>query len=128
MSDTAALLQGYLEASIAKDIDAMATFWHDDCEGIYPLRPGRRWEGIDGFREVWTRMWEHNPGGLYEVVSTGSGPDCFYIEARIQLPNSTLIPSVNAFDVEGGKIRRVRVYADVPRPDDGGIEQFISGD
>ena len=123
---TSTLFETYLAASQAKDIEAMAACWHEDCEGIYPLRPNRGWRGIDSFRRVWTLMWEHNPSGRYEVVSTSWADDHFVIEARIELPGGTLVPGVNVFDVEDGKIRRVRVYADIPTPDGGSVEDFIS--
>ncbi len=126
--DVSALLQRYLDASQNKDVDAMAACWHEDCEGIHPLRPDRGWRGIDGFRRVWARMWETNPTARYEVVSTSVSDDHFYLEARIELPDGTLLPSVNVFDVDGGKIRRVRVYTDMPARDGVAIDDFIAGD
>jgi ketosteroid isomerase-like protein len=125
MDDTARLLERYLKASQNKDIDAMASCWHEDCEGVHPLRPNRGWQGLDAFRRVWTRMWEHNPTGRYEVVSTASAPDCFFIEARIELPDGRVVPSVNVFMVENGKIRQVRVYTDIPAEDGVAIDDFI---
>jgi ketosteroid isomerase-like protein len=125
MDDTADLLERYLRASQRKDIDAMAACWHEDCEGIHPLRPNRGWQGLDAFRRVWTRTWEHNPTGRYEVVSTAAAPGCFFLEARIELPDGRVVPSVNVFTVESGKIRQVRVYTDIPAEDGVAIDDFI---
>ena len=125
MGDTAGLLERYLQASQNKDIDAMASCWHEDGRGVHPLRPNRGWQGLDAFRRVWTRMWEHNPTGRYEVVSTASAPDCFFLEARIELPDGRVVPSVNVFMVESGKIREVRVYTDIPVEDGVAIDDFI---
>lgn len=126
MHDTAALAEAYIDASKRKDLEAMASCWHEDCEGIHPLRPDRRWEGRDGFLRVWSRMWAENPAGGYEVVSLGVTPERFFLEARIQLPDGTVVPSVNVFEVDGARIRQVRVYGDVPRRDGVAIDDFIS--
>ena len=126
MPDTAALLAEYMEAVQRKDIDAMAACWSDDAEGIHPLRPDRAWHGLDGFRRVWTRMWENNPTGRYEVVSTATSDDHIYIESRIELPDGTIIPSVNVFDVDNGKLQQVRVYTDMPMRDGVAIDDFIT--
>jgi ketosteroid isomerase-like protein len=45
MDETTALVEKYLAASQNKDVDAMAACWHDDAEGIHPLRPDR---GLSG--------------------------------------------------------------------------------
>jgi ketosteroid isomerase-like protein len=127
MDETNALFEKYLAASQNRDIDAMAACWHDDAEGIHPLRPDRGWHGIDGFRRVWTRMWENNPTGRYEVISAATTEGRFYIEAVIELPDGTAIPSVNIFEVDSGKIRQVRVYTDVPSRDGVAIDDFIGG-
>jgi hypothetical protein len=126
MDGTADLLGRYLEASLRKDLEAMASCWHDDGEGIYPLRPDREWRGMDGFRRVWSRMWDQNPGSRYEVLATGAGAAHFFIEARIELPDGNLVPSVNVFEVTDGKIKTVRVYADLPTRDGVAIDDFIS--
>lgn len=126
MCSTTALFEKYLNASKSKDIETMASCWHDDCAGIHPLRPDRGWQGIDGFRRVWSRMWDSNPEARYEVISTALTDDHFYIEASIELPDGTMIPSVNVFEVEDGKIRRVRVYTDLPARDGVAIDDFIS--
>jgi hypothetical protein len=44
----------------------------------------------------------------------------------IELPDGTIIPSVNGFEVEDGRVRRARVYTDVPARDGVGIDAFIS--
>ncbi|MBO0731576.1 MAG: nuclear transport factor 2 family protein [Acidimicrobiaceae bacterium] len=124
--DTMAVFEKYLAASRAKDIDAMAACWHPDGKGIHPLRPDRGWRGREMFRRVWTLMWEDNPTARYEVVSTAVTDDRFFLEARMELPDGTTIPSVNVFEVEDGLIREVRVYTDMPASDGVSIDRFIS--
>jgi hypothetical protein len=125
MDDTSALFERYLQAQRAKDLRALGELWHADCVGIHPLRPDRGWQGLDANLRLWARIWGANPDGRFEVVSSALTPERIYLEARIELPDGTTVPSVTVFEVEDGKFRECRVYTDLPRRDDVAIDEFI---
>jgi hypothetical protein len=123
--DTAELFERYLQAQRAKDLDALASLWHEDCVGIHPLRPDRGWRGVDANRRLWASIWESNPDGRFEVVASAVTPDRIFLEASIELPDGTMVPSITVFEVDDGKFRECRVYTDLPKRDGVPIDEFI---
>lgn len=126
MNDTEALFERYLEAQRNKDLDGLEALWHSDGRGIHPLRPDRGWHGAATNRRLWAAMWEGNPDGRFEVVASAVTPERIFLEARIELPDGTLVPSVTVFEVEDGKFRECRVYTDIPKHDGVRIDDFIA--
>ncbi len=127
MNDAAAVLRRYLQAQQDKDIDALVSCWHPDIEAVHPLRPDRSWHGVDTYRRAWSRIWEQNPRSRFEVVSSAVVGDRIYLEALVEHGDGTMVPSMNILEVEGGQIRRARVYTDTPMRDGMDMDRFVEG-
>jgi hypothetical protein len=126
VGDADELFERYLAAQRAKDLDGLRVLWHDDSVGIHPLRPDRGWRGNDTNQRLWATMWESNPDARFEVVSSSVTPERVFLEARMELPDGTIVPSVTIFEIEDGKFRECRVYTDLPKRDGVPIDQFIA--
>lgn len=124
MDDAEAVLARYLEAQKDKDLESLVSCWHPDIEAEHPLRPDRSWRGRDTYRRQWARIWEQNPGSRFEVVSTAVVGNRIYLDALVEHAGATMVPCMNVLEVEGGQIRRARVYTDVPVHDSTSIDGF----
>ena len=125
MSDAEEVLQRYLDAQDRKDFDALVSCWHDEIEAYHPLRPDRSWSGIETYRRAWSRIWANNPNSRFEVVSTDVVGNRIYLDALIEHSDGTMVPCMNILDVEDGKIRRARVYTDMPTHDGMSMDAFV---
>jgi ketosteroid isomerase-like protein len=125
VDDAAAVLSRYLRSQSTKDLDGLVSCWHDDVEVVHPLRPDRSWQGIDTYRRAWARIWANNPESRFEVLSADVVGDRIYLEALVEHADGTMVPNMNILEVEGGKIRRARVYTDVPRRDGVSLDTFV---
>ncbi len=126
VDDAEAVLRRYLKAQEDKDIDALVSCWAPDVEVVHPMRPDRNWRGVDTYRHVWERIWADNPASRFEIVSSGVVGNRIYLEALVEHADGTMVPNMNVLEVEGGRIRRGRVYTDRPVRDGVGIERFGS--
>ena len=125
MDETRALLDRYLAAQEARDLDALMACWHADADGIHPLRPDRSWFGRDACRELWARMWVNDPAGSFRVMTAVVDGDVIVVESLMEFGDGTVVPGVNVFEVEDGRFRHLRVYTDVPQRDGVGISEFL---
>jgi ketosteroid isomerase-like protein len=122
--DAAAVLQRYLHAQRDKDLEALVSCWHEDVEAVHPLRPDRSWRGRDTYRRQWERIWSVAPETRFEVVSTAVSGNTIYLEALTQTLDGSMVPHMNVLEVEGGRIRRARVYTDKPTHDGLSMDDF----
>ena len=127
MDDASAVLSRYLKAQEEKDLEALVSCWHASVETFHPLRPDRSWQGVDTYRRAWARIWDNNPQSRFEVVSSGVVGNRIYLEALVEHADGTMVPNMNILEVEDGKIRRARVYTDVPQRDGINMDTFVSG-
>ena len=127
MDDASAVLRRYLKAQEDKDLEALVSCWHASVETFHPLRPDRSWQGVDTYRRAWARIWDNNPQSRFEVVSSGVVGNRIYLEALVEHADGTMVPNMNILEVEDGKIRRARVYTDVPQRDGINMDTFVSG-
>jgi ketosteroid isomerase-like protein len=124
VDDAAAVLRRYLDAQEKKDLDALVECWHPEVEVVHPLRPDRSWKGTETYRRQWALIWERSPDSRFEVVSTAVVGNRIYLEALTEMSDGTMVPHMNILEVEGGRIRRGRVYTDRPVRDGVGIDGF----
>jgi hypothetical protein len=125
MDDAAAVLDRYLKAQRDKDLDALVSCWHPEVEVTHPLRPDRSWSGADVYRRQWDRIWQENPRSRFEVVSSGVVGNRIYLEALVEHADGTMVPNMNIMEVEGGQIRRARVYTDQVVRDGVDMDDFV---
>ena len=125
MEDAAQVLDRYLRAQREKDLDALVSCWHQDIEAVHPLRPDRSWSGLDTYRKAWARIWETNPNSRFEVISADVVGNRIYLEAMVEHADGMMVPNMNVLEVEDGKIRRARVYTDVPTRDGLSMDDFV---
>jgi len=123
--DAARVLQRYLKAQEDKDLDSLVSCWHPDVEVVHPLRPDRSWHGAETYRQAWALIWESNPQSRFDVVSADVVGNRIYLEAYVEHADGTMIPSMNILEVEGGRIRRGRVYTDRPVLDGVLLDDFV---
>jgi limonene-1,2-epoxide hydrolase len=124
MTQAEALLDRYLQAQRDKDLDALVSCWHPAVEIVHPMRPDRNWSGLDTYRRQWALIWERTPDSRFEVISTATVGDRVYLEALTEMSDGTMVPHMNVFEIEDGRIRRGRVYTDKPRRDGVDIEGY----
>jgi len=125
VDDAAAVLSKYLHAQATKDLEALVSCWHVDVEAVHPLRPDRSWGGVDTYRRAWARIWANNPNSRFEVVRADVVGDRIYLEALVEHADGTMVPNMNILEVEDGRIRRARVYTDVPKSDGINLDAFV---
>jgi ketosteroid isomerase-like protein len=125
VDDAAAVLARYLHAQSTKDLDALVSCWDVDVEATHPLRPDRSWRGNDTYRRAWARIWANNPTSRFEVVGADVVGNRIYLEALVEHADGTMVPNMNILEVEDGKIRRARVYTDVPQRDGVNMDSFV---
>jgi limonene-1,2-epoxide hydrolase len=125
VDDASAVLSRYLKAQEEKDLEALVSCWHPGVEAFHPLRPDRSWQGVDTYRRAWARIWDHNPQSRFEVVSSGVVGNRIYLEALVEHADGTMVPNMNVLEVEDGKIRRARVYTDIPQRDGINMDAFV---
>jgi hypothetical protein len=125
MSEAEEVLRKYLKAQEDKDLEALVSCWADDIEAFHPLRPDRSWSGIDTYRRSWTRIYETRPNGRFDVVSADVVGNRIYLDILLEHGDGTMIPCMNILEVENGKIRRARVYTDVPTSDGLSMDEFV---
>jgi limonene-1,2-epoxide hydrolase len=125
VDDASAVLSRYLKAQEDKDLEALVSCWHASVETFHPLRPDRSWKGVDTYRRAWARIWDNNPRSRFEVVSSGVVGNRIYLEALVEHADGTMVPNMNILEVEDGKIRRARVYTDVPQRDGINMDTFV---
>jgi ketosteroid isomerase-like protein len=127
VDDASAVLRRYLKAQEDKDLEALVSCWHPGVETVHPLRPDRSWQGVDTYRRAWARIWDNNPRSRFELVSSGVVGNRIYLEALVEHADGTMVPNMNILEVEDGKIRRARVYTDVPQRDGINMDTFVQG-
>jgi hypothetical protein len=125
MSEAEDVLRKYLKAQEDKDLESLVSCWADDIEAFHPLRPDRSWRGIDTYRRAWTRIYETQPNGRFDVLSADVVGNRIYLDILMEHGDGTMIPCMNIMEVENGKIRRVRVYTDVPTSDGQSMDNFV---
>jgi ketosteroid isomerase-like protein len=123
--DAEPVLRRYLKAQEDKDLEALVSCWHPDVEVTHPMRPNLSWSGQDTYRRAWARIWEANPHSRFEVVSTAVDGNRIYLEALVEHADGTMVPNMNVLEVEGGQIRRGRVYTDRPTRDGVNMDTFV---
>jgi ketosteroid isomerase-like protein len=119
------ILRRYLQAQEDKDLEALVSCWHPDIEAVHPLRPDRSWQGLDTYRRAWARIWDINPQSRFELVGSDVVGNRIYLEALVEHADGTMVPNMNILEVEDGKIRRARVYTDVPQRDGIDMDRFV---
>jgi ketosteroid isomerase-like protein len=125
MTEAETWLERYLQAQADKDLDALVSCWDPAVEIEHPMRPDRNWGGpLDGYRRTWKMIWELTPDSRFEVVSTACVGNRVYLEALTEMSDGTMVPHMNVFEIEDGRIRRGRVYTDKPRRDGVDIEGY----
>jgi hypothetical protein len=124
VDEASEVLQRYMNAKEDKDLDALVSCWHPDIEVVHPMRPDRNWQGLDTYRQIWGMIWERSPEGQYEVVTSDVIGNRIYLETVRESSDGTMIPCMNIFEVQDGKIRRARVYTDKPTRDGVSIDGF----
>jgi hypothetical protein len=124
MSEAEALLQRYLAAQAAKDLDALVSCWHPGVQVVHPMRPDRNWSGLDTYRRQWKMIWELTPDSRFEVVSAAVCGNTVYLEALTEMSDGTMIPHMNILEIRDGQIWRARVYTDKPRRDGMDIDGY----
>jgi hypothetical protein len=117
-----AVLQRYIEAQEAFDLELLMSCWHPDVEIEHPLRPSRGWRGSETYRKIWAAHFAS--GTRNEIVSTSVNGNHLYLEAVMAHSDGGRTPNMNVFDIEDGMIRRGRVYTDVPVLDGRKITDF----
>ena len=120
-----AVLDRYLNAQANKDLEVLVACWHPDVEAVHPLRPDRSWSGRETYRRAWARIWGNNPASRFEVISTAVVGNRVYLEALVEHTDGTMVPNMNILEVEGGLIRRARVYTDIPTRDGLSMDGFV---
>jgi ketosteroid isomerase-like protein len=125
MDDAAAVLSRYFDAQRDKDLESLVSCWHPDIEAVHPLRPDRSWKGLETYRRAWARIWESNPNSRFEVLSSEVVGNRIYLEALVEHADGTMVPNLNILEVQDGKIRRARVYTDVPVRDGLDMDGFV---
>jgi hypothetical protein len=124
VDEASEVLQRYMKAKEDRDLDALVSCWHPDIEVVHPMRPDRNWQGLDTYRQIWAMIWERAPEGRYEVVTSDVIGNRIYLETVREASDGTMIPCMNIFEVQDGKIRRARVYTDKPTRDGVSIDGF----
>ena len=125
MTEAETWLERYLQAQADKGLDALVSCWDPAVEIVHPMRPDRNWTGpLDGYRRTWKMIWELTPDSRFEVVSTACVGNRVYLEALTEMSDGTMVPHMNVFEIEDGRIRRGRVYTDKPRRDGVDIEGY----
>ena len=81
--------------------------------------------GRQTYRQAWALIWESNPQSRFDVVSADVVGNRIYLEAYVEHADGTMIPSMNILEVEGGRIRRGRVYTDRPVLDGVLLDDFV---
>jgi hypothetical protein len=117
MDDAAAVHKQLVRGLTTKDLDAAVSCWHPDVDVVHLLRPDRSWHGADTYRRVQAHIWDSCPTCREEVVSSGVVGNLIYLETLTYHADGSAIPCVSILEVEGGQIRRGRIYTDRPAPD-----------
>jgi len=123
--DADTVLRRYLRAQEDKDLEALVSCWDDDVEVTHPMRPELSWRGLETYRRAWARIWETNPHSRFEVVSSAVAGNRIYLEALVEHADGVMVPNMNVLEVEGGKIRRGRVYTGRPTNDGVTMDDFV---
>jgi hypothetical protein len=123
--DAVAVLARLEQAMRAKDIDATMACWHPDVEARHMLRPDRSWHGAETYRELQSRIWDANPSNRDEIVSSGAAGNLIFFETVTHHTDGSAIPCITIMEIEGGRIRRARVYTDVPRHDGMSMDNWV---
>jgi len=112
VGDASDVLQSYIRAKSARDLDALVSCWHPDVEVVHPMRPDRSWRGLTTYRQIWAKRWEGSGEARYDIISSDVVGDRIYLQTRAEMADGTVVPCMNIFEVEDGKIRRAWVYTD----------------
>src|SRR5688572_18970716 len=127
MSDAEAWLQRYTKAMEEQDLDLLLSCWHPDVEATHLLHPDRSWRGSDLYRRVMGQIFESGHGSHMRILSTAIAGNTVFIESVTQFADGSEAPCVGIFELEDGRVRRTRVYTDVPTRDGVKMEDFVGG-
>jgi hypothetical protein len=124
LSDAEDVLRRYVNAKEERDLEALVACWADDIEAYHPLRPDRSWRGIDTYRRAWAAILS-NPEVPFELVHADVVGNRIYSETLTHHNDGRVVPCFSILEVENGKIRRARVYTDVPRHDGKSMDDWV---
>jgi limonene-1,2-epoxide hydrolase len=127
MTDAETFLQRYVTAMNDKDLDALVSCWHTDVETTHLLHPDRSWRGADLYRRWMGQIFASNPGAHMEIQATAISGNTVFIESVTLHGDGSRTPCVGIFELEDGKVRRARVYTDVPSSDGVNMAAFVGG-
>jgi limonene-1,2-epoxide hydrolase len=125
MADATEVLSRLVTAQREQDVDALVSCWHSDADGIHMLRPDHSWHGMETYRRVMTCLFDASATSREDFVCSAVDGNRFFLETATHHADGSVVPCVAIFEVEDGKIRRARIYTDVPRRDGKSMDNWI---
>ena len=112
---TIAAVQRWLEAYIARDLDAVMAAVTEDClvDLPHPAPDGRRVEGRDAVRTHWEKVFRSFPAEFETEEMFAAGDRCVFRWVRHWVDaegNARHIRGIDVFRVRDGKLAEKRVY------------------
>lgn len=110
-------VQRYIDAMMAKDLDAVLDCFHDDV--IYHYHVGTRpFEGKDFLKKGITMLWPHQETSRWRIVNYLEDDEKIIFEGidEYDQPDGVTVrmPYMGIYQIKDGRIWRARDYFDMP--------------
>ena len=123
------VLDRLVAAMNAHDLDAAASFFHEDYRSEQPAHPGRAFVGRAQMRANWEAMFEGIPDFHAEICRSVQDGDTTWTEWRWSGARSDgqafAMRGVTLFEISGGQIVAGRLYLEAVEREVVGIEEAV---